>query len=526
MDNMETQDALSVHGSSPLRLFFVMGAAIFIAEPIIMVLFLYVPTPTPALESVLDAALLSAVILPLLYVYWYRPLMRNIKEHARINAAMRHQALHDLVTPNRYSFEERLQYEIEIARRECASFAVVVLDIKRFKEINGTLGHGNGDELLRQVAARLKEHLRRSDTIACFGADTFGVLLREVDKQQIVYASEKLQSLMEAHFSIEEMPIEIEVRSGIAIFPDHGDNPVTLLQHADIALYHAKQDTEAYVIYTTDDDTEMRRRLTMFGMLRNAIQHNELVLHYQPKIDLTTDRAVGVEALVRWRHPELGIIPPNDFIPLAEQTNLIKPLTYWVIEEAIRQVRAWDAQGVCLNVAVNLSTRNLTDPSLPQRIHELLARGELAVSRMTVEVTESAVITNSQRTTEVLEQLRKMGLALSLDDFGTGYSSLSYLRNFAASELKIDRSFVCGVDTDSSNAAIVRSVIDLAHHLDLKVVAEGVETEATGRILRELNCDMAQGYYYSRPLSGDDLLRWVSTRALQSNGGVDIRLAL
>ncbi|HKO94387.1 MAG TPA: EAL domain-containing protein, partial [Polyangiaceae bacterium] len=294
-------------------------------------------------------------------------------------------------------------------------------------------------------------------------------------------------------------------------FPAHAEDGVLLLQRAELALNQAKAEGERYALYRAEKDTDARRRLVMFGMLRAALQRSELLLHYQPKVDLDTGDIVGAEALVRWDSPELGRVSPGEFIPLAEQTSLIKPLTSWVLEEALRQLVAWETAGISTCVAINLSARNLTDEKLPERLSELLGQGNVMPERMIMEVTESAVMANPERAAVVLERLRELGVGLSIDDFGTGYSSLTYLRTLPAGELKIDRSFIRDIDQNENNAAIVVAVINLAHGLGLRVVAEGVETEAELARLVTLGCDLAQGFLISRPLPAGDFAAFLAT---------------
>jgi diguanylate cyclase len=315
---------------------------------------------------------------------------------------------------------------------------------------------------------------------------------------------------MQPAFETDQSPIELETTCGIAIFPEHAEQGILLLQRAELALTAAKERGDPFGIYRADNDNHTRRRLLMFGMLRAGLQRDELTLHYQPKIALADGQLVGAEALVRWRSPELGLVSPAEFIPLAEQTSLIKPLTAWVLREAFRQVAAWQEHGLQVHLAINLSARNLTDETLPSQVAALLEASGVSADLFTMEVTESAVMANAQRGMQVLARLRELGLRLSIDDFGTGYGSLTYLRTVPAAELKIDRSFVLDIENNASNAAIVGAVIDLAHGLGLTVVAEGVETLAALLLLRQLNCDMMQGYFLSHPLPALEFSRFVA----------------
>lgn len=449
---------------------------------------------------------------PVLYLLWHRPLQRELSHRASQQVELERQGLQDSLTllPNRVWLQQHLSDAVASARRNGVSLALIVLDLRRFQVVNGTLGHATGDRLLEQVATRLQNELRGDDAAARLGADVFGILRHGVDPRTASQAAERLYQLMETPFLIDQTPIELEALCGVATFPSLAEDGVQLLQRAETALNQAKADGERFAIFKGEKDTDSRRRLLMFGMLRGALQRNELLLHYQPKLDLNTGAIVGAEALVRWDSPELGRVSPGEFIPLAEQTSLIKPLTAWVLEEALRQLVAWEGAGIRTRVAVNLSARNLADEKLPERIAELLELGHVRPDRMMMEITESAVMQNPERAAVVLERLREIGVTLSLDDFGTGYSSLTYLRTLPADELKIDRSFVREIDANEGNATIVRSVINLAHGLGLKVVAEGVETDAELKRLITLGCDLAQGYLISRPLPASDFASYLS----------------
>lgn len=479
-----------------------------------MVLFQVLPALTPITEIFLDSTLVTAIVLPVMYFYLYRPMTLSIAEQIHVQAEMSYQSLHDTLTdlPARSLFHDRIEHEIEIARRNRTVFALVLFDVDRFTEINDTLGHQNGDRLLQQIATRLKDQWRKSDSIARFGADEFAVLLPGVNLDVAVLTVEKLQGLFAEPFMIEQTPIEIEIHCGIALFPEHGDNAALLMQRADSALHSAKIRADSFAVYAVEDDKNSVRRLAMFGQLRNAIQNGELVLHYQPKVEAKTGMVLDVEALVRWQHPEYGLVSPGDFIPLAERTNLIKPLTDWVVENSLQQMQAWGNSGPNVRVAVNFSARNLADPTLPKRVEELYVRWNVDPAMLIGEITESAVMANPQRALEVLRQLHGMRIDLSIDDFGTGFGSLTYLRTLPIRELKIDQSFVREIRQNEKDLAIVRAVIDLAHSLDLKVTAEGVETEETMHDLKNLGCDKIQGYYISRPLPADAFARWMMDR--------------
>jgi diguanylate cyclase (GGDEF)-like protein len=494
---------------SPRRLLVVTAAAILGAD-VLGLLLLNLSYRSSALELSLNLVLFL-LPLPVLYVLWYRPLSRELDQRISIQRDLERQGLQDALTllPNRVWLQKHLLEAVEEARRNGISLALIVLDLRRFQVVNGTLGHATGDRLLEQVAARIASELQGADAAARLGADVFAILRHGVDTKNASLTADRLYQLMETPFFIDQTPIELEALCGVATFPALADDGVQLLQRAELALNQAKADGERFAIYRTEKDTDSRRRLLMFGMLRSALQRNELILHYQPKLDLRTGEVVGAEALVRWDSPELGRVSPGEFIPLAEQTSLIKPLTAWVMEEALRQLVAWEKAGIHTHVSINLSARNLADEKLPERLAELLAQGQVHPSRMMMEITESAVMANPERAAVVLERFREIGVDLSIDDFGTGYSSLTYLRTLPARELKIDRSFVHDIDTNQGNALITSAVIKLAHGLGLEVVAEGVETEAELRRLLTLGCDLAQGYLISRPVPASDFVTFL-----------------
>jgi diguanylate cyclase (GGDEF)-like protein/PAS domain S-box-containing protein len=427
-----------------------------------------------------------------------------------------YQALHDGLTglANRTLFRDRIELAIRAARRDGKNLAVAVMDLDRFKEVNDSLGHAAGDALLVELGGRLKGALRDSDTVARLGGDEFGLLLPGIDgSSDVLVAIDRVRTEIARPVAVEGLPLVVEGSIGIAVFPDDGDDVDTLVQHADVAMYHAKDKNSGWAFYDAACARHDPGRLTLVGELRRAIERHELVLHYQPKALLADGQVRSVEALVRWQHPERGLVPPDDFIPLVQQTGLIQPLTRYVIDAALRQVRAWSEQGWDLSVAVNLSTRNLLDNELPAQIATLLARHSVDSSRLELEITESTMLEDPARTKTILERLSAMGIRLSIDDFGTGYSSLSYLKRLPVDEIKIDRSFVMNMVDDEDDATIVRSTIDLGRNLGLEVVAEGVESGPIWDRLSALGCTVAQGYFLSRPLPADELTPWLERRA-------------
>jgi diguanylate cyclase (GGDEF)-like protein len=417
---------------------------------------------------------------------------------------LRRQALHDALTglPNRTLLHGRA--ERTLRGREPG--ALLLIDLDRFKEVNDTLGHDYGDALLIEVSQRLHATLRREDTLARLGGDEFAVLVAGVpDRATVVELAGRLQDALRRPFALRGVAVELEASIGVALYPEHGETAGTLLQRADVAMYDAKRGGHGVATYSPERDPYSADRLGLLAELRRAIERDELVLHYQPKVSLRTGELTGVEALVRWQHPTRGLLGPSEFVPLAERTGAVADLTRWVVDRALAQHRAWRDQGVDVPVAVNLAAANIVDVGLPAGIAALLECHGVAGERLECEISEHTVMADPVRATDVLDGLRKLGVRLSLDDFGTGHSSLAYLKRLPLDEVKIDRSFVAGMAEDENDAVIVRSTIDLARNLGLQVVAEGVETEQIMDVLADLRCDTAQGYFVSRPLPAAEL---------------------
>ena len=426
-----------------------------------------------------------------------------------------HQAMHDGLTglPNRTLFRDRIEQALAMARRDGGQLAVAMIDLDRFKDVNDSLGHHAGDTLLVEVGRRLRGILRSSDTVARLGGDEFGVLISKPrSTSDVAVVIGKMRAALEQSVMVEGLALPAEGSIGIAMFPAHGRDVDTLLRHADVAMYGAKETKAGYVFYDGSRAETDPLRLTLVSELRRAIEQRELVLHYQPKAVLASGDVQSVEALLRWNHPTRGMVAPDEFIPLAQQTGLIKPLTLYVLDEALKQCRAWQRDGLTLNVAVNLSVRNLLDADFPMQVKRLLQKREVDPALLRLEITESTVLSDPVRTKRVLDKLAAMGIALSIDDFGTGYSSLAYLSQLPVNEIKIDRSFVMNMAESDNDAVIVRSTIDLGRNLGLQVVAEGVETERAWEELNELGCTLAQGYYLTRPVPAAELTEWLRRR--------------
>ncbi len=411
--------------------------------------------------------------------------------------------------PNRDLFYDRLNQLILLCKREGLVFSLFMMDLDRFKYINDTLGHHIGDQLLAQAGERIRSVVREADTIARLGGDEFAALLpKVVDIQGARIVAERIGAALSEPFMIDGNSLHAGVSIGMVMFPYHGEIQNELMQRADVAMYYAKHNQLGYAFYESEIDTHNVLELTMETELKHALQNNLLKLFYQPKIYIETGEVYGVEALLRWIHPERGFIPPDSFIPMAEQTGLIHPLTEWVLKTAVEQARQWHDKGIMLNVAINLSAQSLRDPGLVESIGNALNEAGVDPKYLTLELTETAVMSDPKRALEILSLLDEMGVSLSIDDFGTGYSSLAYLKRLPVDEIKIDRSFVMEMDGDNNDKVIVQSTIDLAHNMGLKVIAEGVETDQSWQTLKALGCDMGQGYFMCRPIDVESLDEW------------------
>jgi diguanylate cyclase (GGDEF)-like protein/PAS domain S-box-containing protein len=437
--------------------------------------------------------------------------LTDITERKLAEERLHHLAYYDDLTglPNRTLLAKLVDQALTVAQRNDENGGVLFINLNRFKAINDTLGRQQGDELLKQVAQRFRGTLREQDVVARLSGDEFAVALFDIRQhfEATTVAQKLLQSLAEP-FIIDGNDLRVGASIGVSVYPQDGDDAEALLRLADIAMARAKQGGDAgnenVVFYSREMNQGMQERMRLESGLRHAIRHGQLLLHYQPKFEIGTDRLVGAEALVRWRHPERGMVPPAEFIPMAESTGLIVPLGEWVLEAACEQAAAWQRAGVApLRVAVNVSAREFTD-KLPNRVRALLERHRLDPQWLELEITESTLMNDIERAIGIMDRISELGVSLSLDDFGTGYSSLSYLKRFPIHTLKIDRSFTTGVPTDSNDCAIASTIISMGRQLKHRVIAEGVETAEQLAFLRQAGCDEVQGYLYSKPLAVDE----------------------
>jgi len=473
-------------------------------------------------------ALLVAIGLVLLWAILYRIVARASRRLRRQAEENYRLARHDQLTglPNRTLFGERVA---EAVGREGSppGAAVLLIDLDRFKEINNTLGSTNGDYVLCEVARRLQDDLGPDALVARLGGDEYAVLCQSGQGDSgAASTADRVQSSFESPIVLDGVALNVEASIGIAAIGEHARGADALLERADVALAHAKARCSRVEVYSPEHDRFDATRLMLLGEVRGALERGEFVLHYQPKVELQSRRITGVEALVRWRHPEHGLLSPPRFIPLIEQTALVGPLTLKLIDQALRQLVAWRRRGISLEMSVNLSARNLLDPGLPSQVAELLRRHEVPAGQLMLEVTESAAMVDPDRAVAVLEALRASGVGVSVDDFGTGNASIEYLAALPANEIKIDRSFITDILKDARAEAIVRSTIDLARNLELTVVAEGIETDAVMAHLTDMGCEIGQGYFISRPLPAEELtarlteLFGIDTAPLGSASGV------
>jgi diguanylate cyclase (GGDEF)-like protein/PAS domain S-box-containing protein len=436
--------------------------------------------------------------------------LRDISERRQVDQQLRRLALHDVLTglPNRLLLHDRAEQAFALAKRTKSSVALLLMDLDGFKDINDAYGHHIGDALLQEVSIRLRGRLRESDTVARLGGDEFAVLLPVDDPAGALAAGKMLRSCLDAPLAIEGLKMPLAASVGVSLFPAHGEDPVTLLRRADIAMYAAKRRGTGVVLYEEGSDLEGAARLGLASDLRDALRDGALHFNYQPVIDLNTRQVNMMEALARWDHPRLGLVPPIEFIALAQRTGLMPQVSSWALKTALGKAREWQARGI--GVAVNMAVSDLSDPTFPDRVRAAVEESGVPASCLHLEVTESGVMSEPERILTCLERLRDIGVRLAIDDFGTGSSSLAYLHRLPIHACKIDRSFVRRLTTEASSVAIVRATIELAHALDLRVIAEGVEDAATLDVLRGMGCDLAQGYFISEPMADGATEAWLA----------------
>ena len=482
------------------------------------VLEVYLPYEPVAAAVRADTGQLHLVLAGGFAVLWlalFQIVAEASKSLRRQAAENRHQARFDTLTdlPNRRSLQESVEQSIAtLPEGRLAAF--LLIDLDHFKEVNDTLGHDHGDRLLQEVARRLTGLMRPTDVLARLGGDEFAVVLHDVSSRDAVRRrAQEIHAALNLPVDLSSLSVVVDASIGIAAAPDDGTTMEELLKHADVAMYAAKNTAERVREYTTDLDPYSHDRLELGGQLREAIACGELVLHYQPLVSASDGRIRGAEALVRWQHPERGLLPPGDFIMLAERTGAIGPLTEFVIDAAIRDAAQWRKRGMDLEISVNLASASASDPRIPGRVADALHRHGLPADRLVLELSEDTVITDPRRVAAVLWSLDALGVRLALDDFGTGMSSLAHLRRLPLHQLKIDRSFVSRLLADSQDAGVVDAIIALARSLQLETVAEGVEDGVTASALSGRGCDQLQGYHFSRPIPGEEFERWAQDNA-------------
>ncbi len=438
-----------------------------------------------------------------------RELSKSNVALTKVNSELEHLSLHDPLTglPNRTLFSDRLNHQLHIAKRYQNEFIVLSIDLSKFKNINDDFGHQVGDKILKETATRMSGSLRKTDTIARMGGDEFAAILPGADAIYGKQIAQKLLTALAPTIRCEEHSIDAYANIGIATFPEHGTTAEALFNNADDAMYQAKRAEEGFALFSTKVNKTLSKQRKLCDQIPQAIQLNQFELHYQPIVSLQTNQLIGVEALVRWNHPNFGMIPPDEFIGLAEKSGVIDQLTHWVLETACSQCREWQEQGHEIRVSINLSRRSFNNTNLAKNLQQTVRNHGLDTSSITLEVTETAAISHPETVIQGIEELNNSGFTVSLDDFGTGYSSFSLLTKIAIKQLKIDKDFL--VDMNESSQMVVQTIIELAHKLEISVVAEGVETPELLSWLADVNCDYAQGYFVSKPLPVETLNNWL-----------------
>jgi diguanylate cyclase (GGDEF)-like protein len=470
----------------------------------------YGPIASDARSIFIPLTIGMGILLLGLYLSFF-PILKRVTRTLRSQMEeIRHKAHHDGLTdlPNRTLFNEKAELALREASANGGRLAVMLIDLDRFKDINDTLGHDSGDQLLQMIAADLPPYMRAGDTVARLGGDEFGILALDIGDQTAVLAlAQKVRAVLAHPRHIDGIELTVDASIGIALSPDHGTDVEVLMRRADVAMYRSKE-THVPALYEIEHDHYSPERLSLISDLHRGIDRGELVVDYQPQCDPLNGQLLGVEALVRWMHPERGLLMPDEFIPLAEHTGLIREVTAHVLDKALRQCREWWEAGQVLPVAVNISARDLLDAGFPEEVEAALRHWEVDPGLLELEITEKTALTDLPRARAILAGLNHMGVRLAIDDFGTGNSSLAYFRRLPVDALKIDRSFVMRMLRSSDDAAIVRSTVLLGHELGLRVVAEGVESAESNRRLGELGCDVVQGFYFGRGMPPEGIARW------------------
>jgi len=503
LSDESSMDLKKIPFLKPRRFIIINLVAVFSVEAAIMVFLSSFHSLTPLFEAILDGILLTSITLPYLYFFLYKPLVKSLLEREHAELVLQQNYLYDRLTslPNRILFEDRLHQQTLTAERNKSNYGLFVLKIHHLAAINDAIGYKNGDIVIEKAALRLRYDLRKSDTFARTSNNEFTFLLPLKDVDDIHQIAEKILRTLGKTITLEDTPITLEGSIGIATYPQQGTEPTKLLQKAELAMRGAYKSISGYSVYNTERDPNNKRRVLLFNHLKEAIENKrDIVLYYQPKVNIFTGKIESIEALARWNHESLGTISPEEFVPLAEHSGLIKPFTLMIIESAFKDQRKFKEMGINITMAINLSSRNIQDTKLPNDISTLQKAMNIIPSEVDFEITESAFMDNSHRAIQCVETLTSIGFGISLDDYGKDYSSLSYLSRLPVSTLKIDKDFITNMDISPKKTKIVKSTIAMAHSLNLKVIAEGVEDKETLARLRTLNCDMVQGYVYSKPL--------------------------
>ena len=513
-----SDNRLSAMYRSPYIASVIIGALIFVIEGLIMLFLNVLPNLSVITKAILDSTLLLILLAPVLYYFIVTPLMKHIARQQLAEQKINHLAYFDSLTglPNRTLFHDRLAQALARARRERTKIALLYFDLDHFKEVNDSLGHHTGDLLLQEVSTRMQRLTRQCDTLARIGGDEFCFLITSLAKDQgAIVLAEKILEAMKAPFELNSKKIFTAASIGIAIFPDNGEDAETMLKGADIAMYAAKdKGGNSFAFFSEEMNRKALESRQMELDLRRALDNNEFFLAYQVQWDLRSNRVVGAEALLRWNHPEKGLVPPDQFIPLAEETGLIEPIGDWVLRTACNQNKIWQKAGYSpIRIAVNLSAHQLRQKNFLDLVDQVLQETGLAPCWLELELTESMLMNNADFNQDLLAEISKRGILLSIDDFGTGYSSLSYLKNFTVNRIKIDRSFVGQLPDDLNDAAIVETILAMARTLKLEVIAEGVETVEQLNFLNKLDCQIVQGYFLGRPQAADLFVKHLETLA-------------